>query len=147
MDYFFIWDVIVLYYTVYRVGNWLIVFAKKSEQMSDSLKSERFAHFWWATWAIRSQLLIPSERPEQIAQSRLFVLTNLSDSLTWLRRNERIFCFFKIFFKNCKNIQKYDFFVFFSANCSFLWAKEQTSDSLKKKSDSLICLFIMSDLS
>ena len=115
-------------------------------------------------WAISSKVsvsLIFGERPEQFAHNYSFLLRDLNKLLkvaylswpTWAIRSlgsegmRESFAFLKSFLKNCKNIQKYDFFVFFSANCSFLWAKEQMSDSLKKTSDSLICLFIMSDLS
>ena len=51
-----------------------------------------FTHFWWASWAIRSQSLISSERCEQIAHGRSFLVSNLSDSLTsliWFEQNER----------------------------------------------------------
>ena len=57
-----------------RVGNSLIfflskslIFCKKHEQkwaiFSNKWAIRSFANFWWATWAIRSQSLIPSERP------------------------------------------------------------------------------------
>ena len=36
----------------------------------------------WATWAIRSWLLIFSERPERIAHCRSFLVSDLSDLLT-----------------------------------------------------------------
>ena len=41
-----------------------------------------FALFWWATWVIRSWLLISSEQPEQIAHGRSFILSDLSESLS-----------------------------------------------------------------
>ena len=95
--------------SIIRVGNFLIefwskslTFCQKSEQISNSLKKWvicSFALFWWATWAIRSQLLIPSEQPEQIAHGWSFVLSDLSNLLTSLRRNERIFCFLRKLFK------------------------------------------------
>ena len=50
-----------------------LVFCQKSERMSNLLKKWAIcslAHFWWATWAICSQSLIPSERPEQISHSQ-----------------------------------------------------------------------------
>ena len=47
-------------------------------------KHERFAHLWGAPWAIRSWLLIFGERPERIPHGRLFLVSNLSDSLTSL---------------------------------------------------------------
>ena len=58
-------------------------FAKKwgNEQFAQK-KTERFAHFWWATWAIYSWLLILGEQPERIAHSRTFFVSNLSDLLT-----------------------------------------------------------------
>ena len=62
-------------------------FLPKNEQMSDLLKKRAihpFAHFWWATWAIRSRSHISSERCEQIAHGRSFMVSNLSDSLTSL---------------------------------------------------------------
>ena len=40
------------------------------------------AHLSWATWAIHSQSLISSERPEQFAHGCSFVLSDLSESLT-----------------------------------------------------------------
>ena len=103
--------------------------------MSDSLKKwaiYSFAHFWWATWAICSQLFIP----KPIAHGHSFFL---SDLLTLLRRNERNF-FFIYSKKTVKNIQKIRFFYFFWVNRSFfvseslifLWAKEEMSDLLKK---------------
>ena len=105
-------------------------------------KSERFIHsliFGEQPWTICSRLLIPSERPEQIAHGRSFVLSDLSNSLT--------FCFFKLF-KNCEDIQKNCFFSsnFFERIACFLWAKEGKQFS-QKKSDLLICSFIMSNLS
>ena len=59
--------------------------------MSDLLKKKAicsFAHFWWATWTIRSWLLISSERTEQIAHGRSFLVSNLNDSLTSLSKKE-----------------------------------------------------------
>ena len=101
-------------------------------------------------WAIPSKVsvsLIFGERPERFAHNYSFLLSDLNKLLkvaylswpTWAIRSlgsegmRESFAFLKSFLKNCKNIQKYDFFVFFSTNCSFLWAKEQMSDSLKKK--------------
>ena len=37
------------------------------------------AHLYWVTWAIGSQLLISSEQPEQIAHSRSFDLSKVSE--------------------------------------------------------------------
>ena len=42
------------------------------------------AYFWWAAWAIGSWSLIFGERPEQIARGLLFLVSNLSNSLTSL---------------------------------------------------------------
>ena len=42
-------------------------------------KNEWFAHFWWATWAIRSRLLIFGERPEGIAHGRSVLVSDMSD--------------------------------------------------------------------
>ena len=50
--------------------------------MSNLSKSLTVAHLSWATWAIRSWSLICLERPEQLAHSRLFVLSDLGESLT-----------------------------------------------------------------
>ena len=92
----------------FRVGYLLIQFrseslvvCQESEQMSDLLKKwviRSFAHFWWATWAI--------------AHGHSFDLSNLSNLLTLLRRNEQIFCVFKNFTQKCENVQKYNFFEF-----------------------------------
>ena len=95
-------------------------FAKKVSKWAICSKSEWFAHlliFWLETWAICSRSLIPSERPEQIACGRSFVLSNLSDSLTSLRRNEQIFCFLKNTVKNVQKIWLKKFF--FLANRLF----------------------------
>ena len=60
--------------TATRVGNSLIgylseslVFCPKMSEWvicSKKLVIHSFTHFWWATWAIQSQSLISSERPE-----------------------------------------------------------------------------------
>ena len=82
-----------------RAGNSLIWFPSESlvfcPKMSEwAIHSKKclihsFALFLWATWAIRSWSLISSERCEQIAHGRSFFVSDLSDSLTWLRGNER----------------------------------------------------------
>ena len=147
----------------FRVGNSLIeFFAKKVKKVTKwaiRSKSEWFAHFWWATWAIRSQLIISSELPERIAHGRLFVLSDLSYSLTSLRRNEQKFSFFKNFQKNCKMVQKIRFFrIFLSEWLIFCERKRNGALCWKKPSASLmcpeqperiahICSFVMSDLS
>ena len=115
--------------------------------MSDLLKKwaiRSFAHFWWETWALCSQLLIPTEQPERIVHRRSF---DLSDSLTVLRRNGRILCLLKTSKKTVKNVPKYDFFEFFWANCSFIVSKKINERLLKKPSNSLICSFVLSNLS
>ena len=97
-----------------------------AQKVSDSLI------FWLETWAICSRSLIPSERPEQIACGRSFVLSNLSDSLTSLRRNEQIFCFLK---NTVKNVQKIRLKIFFFEPIAyFLWAKDK-SDRFAQKTD------------
>ena len=115
-------------------------------------KSEQLALFFLTTLAIRLQSLIPSEWPEWIAHSRSFVLSNLSDLLTSLRRNEQIFCFKK----NSKNIQKYDFFwIFLSySNCSFFVSKRENERFAHllicpewPEQMAHICSFVMSNLS
>ena len=140
-----------------RVGNLPIkfrseslVFCKKGSKWAIPSKKwaiRYFTHFWWATWASRSRSLIPSERSEQIAHGCSFVLSDLSNSLTLLRRNERIFCFLKKLQKNCKKCTKYNFFEFVWANSSFLLAKDKKkSNLLKKQIDLLIHSFVLSDL-
>ena len=82
-----------------RAGNSLIGFPNESlvfcPKMSEwSIRSKKwaihsFAHFWWGTWAIRSQSHISSEPCEWIAHGRSFLVSNLSDSLTSLIFGER----------------------------------------------------------
>ena len=50
--------------------------------MSDLSELLTVAHLSWATWAIRSWLLISSERPERFTHSCSFVLSDHSKSLT-----------------------------------------------------------------
>ena len=50
--------------------------------LSDLNKLLMVAHLSWATWAIRSRLLISFERPEQFAHGRSFVLSDPSKLLT-----------------------------------------------------------------
>ena len=158
-----------------RVGNSPIdflseslVFCKKlankqwAQKTSDSLICSFFvsnlsnsfpvAHFWWAIWANWSQALIFGEWPERFAYSHSFVMSNLSDLLTLLFKKEWM-SESLVFLKNLqkyflKTYRKLDFFQqIFSELLVFLWGKEQMSDSLKKLSNSLICSFIMSNLS
>ena len=93
-------------------------FLPKSERMSDSLKSERFAHplifgelperfaqvcsfplsdlsesltvahFWWATWANRSWLLSFGERPERFAHIAQREWATVSELLRLLTKYE-----------------------------------------------------------
>ena len=54
----------------------------KNKKMIYSLKKRAihsFPHFWWATWAIHSRLLISSEQCEQITHGRSFLVSDLSD--------------------------------------------------------------------
>ena len=61
----------------------LFIFFSKREHERFAQKTERFAHLSWATWANRSHSLICHERPERFAYSRSFVLSDLSESLTF----------------------------------------------------------------
>ena len=75
-----------------RAGNLLFRFQSESlvfcPKMSKwAIRSKKwaihsFTNFWWATWAIRSQSLISSERHERIAYDHSFLVSDLSDSLT-----------------------------------------------------------------
>ena len=91
-----------------KVSKWAIR-SKKWEIRS-------FAHFWWATWAICSQSLIPSEQPERIAQKE------------WVK----LLHFLKTSKKTVKTYKKYVFFEFFLANRSFLRAKEKNERFAQK---------------
>ena len=55
--------------------------------VSDSLT---VAHFLWAAWAIRSQLLICLQRSERIAHSRSFDLSEMSEWVNERWANEQI---------------------------------------------------------
>ena len=56
-------------------GEWPERFAHgRSFLVSNLSESLMVAHFWWATWAIRSH--------------RSFLVSDLSDSLTWLTKKE-----------------------------------------------------------
>ena len=74
----------------HRFSERIACFLRKNEEMSNSLKKtsdsliRSFAHFWWATWAICSLLLIFGERPEWIAHDCSILVSDLSDSLTSL---------------------------------------------------------------
>ena len=76
----------------HRFPEGVTLFLPKNERISDSLKKRAirsFTHFWWATWAIRSCLLIFGERSEQIAHGCSFLVSDLSDLLTLLIIGER----------------------------------------------------------
>ena len=82
-------------------------------------ESLMITHFWWATWAICSHHSLKKRKGAN-----------------------------RLFFLPYENIQTKNILVKFCwANNLFLWAKEQMSDLLKKKSNLLICSFIMIDLS
>ena len=57
-----------------KIGKWVI--------RSKKLAICSFAHFWWATWANISRLLIFGEWPKQICHGCSLLVSNLSDSLT-----------------------------------------------------------------
>ena len=82
----------------------LLVFCPKMSEWAIRLKKRVIhscAHFWWATWAIRSRSFISSERPERISHGRSFLVSNLSDSLTvaqlswaiWANRSQSLIWF------------------------------------------------------
>ena len=50
--------------------------------VSNQSESLLVAHFWWATWAITSQLLFCHEKSEQFAHSHSFWVSNMSHLLT-----------------------------------------------------------------
>ena len=85
----------------------------------------------WAICSKVSDSLIHSERPELIVHSHSFLVSDLIDLLTLLRGNERIVCFLKKLFKNCK--KTYKKFNFFSELLVFCQEHERLSDLLKKK--------------
>ena len=130
--------------------GFLLFFSEKWANERFAQKNKRFAHFWWATWANRSWLLIFGEQPERFAHSHSFVMSNLNDSLTslfkkreWAKRS-----FFKNLQKTFKKGPKIQFYSnLFEWITRFLWVKEWMSDLLKKTSNLLMRSFIMSDLS
>ena len=69
----------------------LIFYPKMSEWAIGSKKQpiHSFAHFWWVTWAVCSRSLSSSERCEQIAHGRSFLVSDLSDWFTSLIVGER----------------------------------------------------------
>ena len=123
-------------------------FAKKVSKWAINSKSEQFDH-----------LLIFGERPERFTHDSLFLLRDISDSLTSLRRTKRpeqfahfaqeewAFAFFLNFQENFKKVKNTIFSNFFERIAHFLWAKEKMSDLLKKLSTSLIRSFVLSNLS
>ena len=131
----------------HRFSERITRFLRKNERMSNSLKkTEQCAHFWWATWANRSGLLIYGEQPERFANiahlrwatwaicsHRSFLVSNLSNWLIFLIKKEgmRESLIFKIK-KHILNILKNKILDFLSH---------------KLLSESLICSFLVSDLS
>ena len=95
-------------------------FAQKVSNLLKKWLIHSFAHLWWATWWILSRSLIPSEQHERNAHGRSFVLSDLSHSLTSLRRNKQNFK------KTVQNVQN-----LFEWTAHFLWAKEKMRDLLK----------------
>ena len=91
--------------------------------------------------------LIFGEWPEPFSHSRSFVMSDLSNSLTSLFKNEgmsELLTIFKLPKKCTKNMILFKFFL---VNCLFLWVKERLSNLLKKTSNLLICSLTMSNLS
>ena len=71
---------IILESTFFHMISFL--FSESKMTFSDSRLLGQGRHLSWATWAICSQLLLSSERPERYAHGRSFVLSDLSKSLT-----------------------------------------------------------------
>ena len=82
-----------------------------------------FTHFWWATWANCSWLLIFGEQPERFAHIAHFWWVTLA-------------------IHSHHSIKKREW-----AHGSFIVSIRANERFAKKTSDSLICSFIMSDLS
>ena len=88
-----------------------------------------------------------SERPEQIAHGRSFLVSDLSDSLTSLNKKEGMSESF-IFLKNVqKSTQKNEFSQIFLSDFFLGGNKRANERFAKKMRDLLIPSFIMSDLS
>ena len=66
--------------------------ANRSFVLSDLSDTLTVAHFLWSTWAIRSRSLICLERSEQVAHSRSFDLSKMSNWANERWANERIPC-------------------------------------------------------
>ena len=69
----------------HRFSERIALFCPKMSEWairSKKLAIHSFTHFWWVTWAIRSQLLISSDQCEGIAHGRSFLVNDLSDLLT-----------------------------------------------------------------
>ena len=96
--------------------------------MSDLSNLLTITYSFWATWANRTRSLICPQGLERFALS--------------LRRNKRIFCFWKHFRKMYNLTKKNKKLI-----AHFLWLKEKMRDLLKKTSDSFIHSFVLSDLS
>ena len=128
-----------------RVGTLLIsilseslVFAKNMSEWIICSKKWAiclFAHFWWATWMIHSQLLIPSKRLERSAH-----ITQ--------RECANFLLFFRKLTKKCKKHTKYNLLEFFWAKCSF-FVSESEKWAIRSKNLAIrsICSFVLSDLS
>ena len=70
-----------------KMSEWAIL-SKKRAIRSKKRAICSFAHFYSATWAIRSWSLICGEQPEQIAHGSSFLVSDLSDLLTSLTKKE-----------------------------------------------------------
>ena len=100
-----------------------------------------FAHFWWATWAIRLWLLIFGERPEQIAYAHL-IFGERPEQLahiayfwwaTWAIHSNRL-----LQKKKFKHTKKYNFFEEIAHLLIYHEQPERIAHG---------CSFVMSDLS
>ena len=118
------------------------IIAKKwvnNEGMSNSLKTTAicsFAHFWWATWANRSNSLIFSERPEQFAHIAHFwwATWTIGHSAHKKEGMSESFIFLKTYKKRSKKIPKTMHSVIsFEQIARFLWEKEGMSDLQEKR--------------
>ena len=106
-------------------------FTKKRSGLSDSLT---IAHYFWATWANRSWSLIRPEQPERLTH---FAQKEWADLLLFSKLQ-----------KNCTKCKTHTIFsIFFSKLRIFCEWKRKWAICTKKPSDSLICSFVLSDLS
>ena len=72
------------------LGSGLGIRSYRSFPLSDLSELLMVAHFWWATWAIRSRSLICLERFERITHSCSFYLSEMSKWANERWANERI---------------------------------------------------------